>query len=163
MVVVEKAMITRSKLAEQLREYQIKSKHDWASVSLFSSSSNFSSSSSRLESCARLQLIIWTMVLCNSIGIVKKNKKKKLIFFEAIGILILLSFFLLWYLLLLNAYFITQGGCGSLCYLGTGDLSVPGVFSCLLVLEAVGTRVHLGLCLLTIVRLYENHKASENS
>ncbi|CAN6845473.1 unnamed protein product [Brassica oleracea] len=152
-------MITRSKLAEQLREYQIKSKHDWASVSLFSSSSNFSSSS-RLESCARLQLIILTMVLCNSIGIVKE---KKLIFFEAIGILILLSFFLLWYLLLLNAYFITQGGCGSLCYLGTGDLSVPGVFSCLLVLEAVGTRVHLGLCLLTIVRLYENHKASENS
>ena len=76
-VVVEKAMITRSKLAEQLREYQIKSKHDWASVSLFSSSSNFSSSSSRLESCARLQLIIWTMVLCNSIGIVKKNKKKR--------------------------------------------------------------------------------------
>uniref|UniRef100_A0A0D3AQY8 Transmembrane protein n=1 Tax=Brassica oleracea var. oleracea TaxID=109376 RepID=A0A0D3AQY8_BRAOL len=113
-------MITRSKLAEQLREYQIKSKHDWASVSLFSSSSNFSSSSSRLESCARLQLIIWTMVLCNSIGI---------------------------------------GGCGSLCYLGTGDLSVPGVFSCLIVLEAVGTRVHLALCLLTIVRLYENRKA----
>ncbi|KAL9312597.1 hypothetical protein ACSQ67_018049 [Phaseolus vulgaris] len=32
-------MITRSNLAEQLREYQIRSKHDWASVSFFSSTS----------------------------------------------------------------------------------------------------------------------------
>ncbi|VVA91984.1 unnamed protein product [Arabis nemorensis] len=38
------AMITRSNLAEQLREYQIRSKHDWASVSFFSSTSSFSSS-----------------------------------------------------------------------------------------------------------------------
>nr|KYP64804.1 hypothetical protein KK1_019412 [Cajanus cajan] len=39
-------MITRSNLAEQLREYQIRSKHDWASVSFFSStSSNITSSS----------------------------------------------------------------------------------------------------------------------
>ncbi|KAK2997933.1 hypothetical protein RJ639_025708 [Escallonia herrerae] len=37
-------MITRSNLAEQLREYQIRSKHDWASVSFFSSTSNLSSS-----------------------------------------------------------------------------------------------------------------------
>ncbi|KAG5392766.1 hypothetical protein IGI04_022729 [Brassica rapa subsp. trilocularis] len=37
-------MITRSNLAEQLREYQIRSKHDWASVSFFSSTSSFSSS-----------------------------------------------------------------------------------------------------------------------
>ncbi|KAF3610396.1 hypothetical protein DY000_02045983 [Brassica cretica] len=40
----EEAMITRSNLAEQLREYQIRSKHDWASVSFFSSTSSFSSS-----------------------------------------------------------------------------------------------------------------------
>ncbi|KAJ8772684.1 hypothetical protein K2173_027861 [Erythroxylum novogranatense] len=33
-------MITRSNLAEQLREYQIRSKHDWASVSFFSSIPN---------------------------------------------------------------------------------------------------------------------------
>ncbi|THG16597.1 hypothetical protein TEA_014460 [Camellia sinensis var. sinensis] len=33
-------MITRSNLAEQLREYQIRSKHDWASVSFFASTSN---------------------------------------------------------------------------------------------------------------------------
>ncbi|KAK8681525.1 hypothetical protein V6N13_053927 [Hibiscus sabdariffa] len=36
-------MITRSNLAEQLREYQLRSKHDWASVSFFSSTSNLSS------------------------------------------------------------------------------------------------------------------------
>ncbi|KAL0731880.1 hypothetical protein Bca4012_027974 [Brassica carinata] len=112
-------MITRSKLAEQLREYQIKSKHhDWASVSFFSSSSNFSSSSSRLE----------TVVLTTTYG-----------------------------------YFIIQGGCGSVCHLGTSDLSLPGVFGCLLVLQAVGTRVHLCLCLFTVARLYENYEASENS
>uniref|UniRef100_A0A7N2KT46 Uncharacterized protein n=1 Tax=Quercus lobata TaxID=97700 RepID=A0A7N2KT46_QUELO len=38
-------MITRSNLAEQLREYQIRSKHDWASVSFFSSTTNLPSSS----------------------------------------------------------------------------------------------------------------------
>lgn len=36
----EATMITRSNLAEQLREYQIRSKHDWASVSFFSSTSS---------------------------------------------------------------------------------------------------------------------------
>ncbi|KAF8406681.1 hypothetical protein HHK36_008772 [Tetracentron sinense] len=36
-------MITRSNLAEQLREYQIRSKHDWASVSFFSSTANLTS------------------------------------------------------------------------------------------------------------------------
>lgn len=38
------AMITRSNLVEQLREYQIRSKHEWASVSFFSSTSNITSS-----------------------------------------------------------------------------------------------------------------------
>ncbi|WZY76997.1 uncharacterized protein LOC103853007 [Brassica rapa] len=52
-------MITRSKLAEQLREYQIKSKHDWASVSIFSSSSNFSSSS-RVDVVV---FVIWELVI----------------------------------------------------------------------------------------------------
>ncbi|KAE9456858.1 hypothetical protein C3L33_11229, partial [Rhododendron williamsianum] len=33
-------MITRSNLAEQLREYQIRSKYDWTSFSVFSSTSN---------------------------------------------------------------------------------------------------------------------------
>lgn len=54
-------------------------------------------------------------------------------------------------------------GCGSVCYLGTSDLSVPGIFSCLFVLQAVGTRIHLGLCLCTVACLFKNHEASENS
>ncbi|XP_019701867.1 uncharacterized protein [Elaeis guineensis] len=33
-------MITRSNLAEQLREYQIRSQHAWASAAFFSSTSN---------------------------------------------------------------------------------------------------------------------------
>ncbi|CAH2067543.1 unnamed protein product [Thlaspi arvense] len=100
-------MITRSNLAEQLREYQIRSKHDWASVSFFSSTSNFSSSRS-------------------SNTIVKVR-------------------------------------CRGLCHMGTSDLSIPGVFSSILVLQAAGTRIHPGLCQLTITCLYENHKASETS
>ncbi|KAG2281899.1 hypothetical protein Bca4012_050416 [Brassica carinata] len=55
-------MITRSKLAEQLREYQIKSKHDWASVSIFSSSSNFSSSSSSSRVDV-VVFVIWELVI----------------------------------------------------------------------------------------------------
>lgn len=47
--------------------------------------------------------------------------------------------------------------------MGTSDLSIPGVLSSILVLQAVATRIHPGLCLLTIARLYENHKASETS
>ncbi|KAI3916114.1 hypothetical protein MKW98_004555 [Papaver atlanticum] len=38
-------MITRPKLTEQLREYQIRSKHDWASVSFFTSTANLNSTS----------------------------------------------------------------------------------------------------------------------
>ncbi|KAL8059337.1 hypothetical protein ABFX02_03G079800 [Erythranthe guttata] len=51
-------MITRSKLAEQLREYQIRSKHDWASVSFFSSSSNLASS--RVDTAI---FVIWELVV----------------------------------------------------------------------------------------------------
>ncbi|KAL8514935.1 hypothetical protein ACS0TY_013856 [Phlomoides rotata] len=51
-------MITRSKLAEQLREYQIRSKHDWASVSLFSSTSNVVSS--RVDVAI---FVIWELVI----------------------------------------------------------------------------------------------------
>uniref|UniRef100_A0A7N0R7Z9 Uncharacterized protein n=1 Tax=Kalanchoe fedtschenkoi TaxID=63787 RepID=A0A7N0R7Z9_KALFE len=51
-------MITRSNLAEQLREYQIRSKHDWASVSFFSSTSNLSSS--RMDVVV---FVIWELVI----------------------------------------------------------------------------------------------------
>ncbi|MCD7458397.1 hypothetical protein HAX54_038085 [Datura stramonium] len=51
-------MITRSKLAEQLREYQIRSKHDWASVSFFSSTSNLTST--RVDVVV---FVIWELVI----------------------------------------------------------------------------------------------------
>ncbi|CAN4105113.1 unnamed protein product [Withania somnifera] len=51
-------MITRSKLAEQLREYQIRSKHDWASVSFFSSTSNLTPT--RVDV---VMFVIWELVI----------------------------------------------------------------------------------------------------
>ncbi|KAH1097220.1 hypothetical protein J1N35_014141 [Gossypium stocksii] len=51
-------MITRSNLAEQLREYQLQSKHDWASVSFFSSTSNLSSY--RVDV---MVFVIWELVI----------------------------------------------------------------------------------------------------
>ncbi|XP_039058682.1 uncharacterized protein LOC120202306 [Hibiscus syriacus] len=51
-------MITRSNLAEQLREYQIRSNHDWASVSFFSSTSNLTSS--RVDVVV---FVIWELVI----------------------------------------------------------------------------------------------------
>ncbi|KAI5669063.1 hypothetical protein M9H77_18916 [Catharanthus roseus] len=53
-------MITRSNLAEQLREYQIRSKHDWASVSFFSSTSSANLSSSRVDVAV---FVIWELVI----------------------------------------------------------------------------------------------------
>ncbi|PIN12037.1 hypothetical protein CDL12_15354 [Handroanthus impetiginosus] len=50
-------MITRSKLAEQLRDYQIRSKHDLASVSLFS---NSNLASSRVDVAI---FVIWELVI----------------------------------------------------------------------------------------------------
>ncbi|KAL1309251.1 hypothetical protein HN51_051945 [Arachis hypogaea] len=52
-------MITRSNLAEQLREYQIRSKHDWASVSFFSSTSS-NLASSRVDVVV---FVIWELVI----------------------------------------------------------------------------------------------------
>ncbi|KAL3840147.1 hypothetical protein ACJIZ3_024738 [Penstemon smallii] len=51
-------MITRSNLAEQLREYQNRSKYDWASVSFFSSTSNLASS--RVDVAI---FVIWELVI----------------------------------------------------------------------------------------------------
>ncbi|XP_039065607.1 uncharacterized protein LOC120211053 [Hibiscus syriacus] len=51
-------MITRSNLAEQLRDYQLRSKHDWASVSFFSSTSNLSSY--RVDV---MVFVIWELVI----------------------------------------------------------------------------------------------------
>ncbi|XP_047328539.1 uncharacterized protein LOC124931989 [Impatiens glandulifera] len=56
-------MITRSNLAEQLREYQIRSKHELASVSLFSSSSS-TLNSSRADVVI---FVIWELVILASL------------------------------------------------------------------------------------------------
>ncbi|KAG2252873.1 hypothetical protein Bca52824_083009 [Brassica carinata] len=111
-------MITRSNLAEQLREYQIRSKHDWASVSFFSSTSNFSSSRFENYTIKRFEICV-------------QHEH--------------------------------DGPCRGLCHLGAGDLTTPGVFSSILVLQAVATSIHPGLCQLAFALLYENYKASENS
>ncbi|GMI90702.1 hypothetical protein HRI_002739500 [Hibiscus trionum] len=52
-------MITRSNLAEQLREYQIRSKHDWGSVSFFASTSKSNISYSRVDV---VLFVIWELV-----------------------------------------------------------------------------------------------------
>ncbi|PIA56790.1 hypothetical protein AQUCO_00700854v1 [Aquilegia coerulea] len=53
-------MITRSNLAEQLREYQIRSKNEWASVSFFTSTSSPSNlNSSRVDVVS----VIWELII----------------------------------------------------------------------------------------------------
>ncbi|GMH04657.1 hypothetical protein Nepgr_006497 [Nepenthes gracilis] len=50
-------MITRHNLAEQLREYQIRSKQEWASASFFTASTNFTS---RVDIVI---FVIWELVI----------------------------------------------------------------------------------------------------
>ncbi|CAH2036723.1 unnamed protein product, partial [Thlaspi arvense] len=115
-------MITRSNLAEQLREYQIRSKHDWASVSFFSSTSSFSSSSLELPYTCVLRL-------------------------DFHG----------------DHCVFGGGGCCSLCDLGASHLSILSVLGGFLVLQAIATRVHLGMCHFATICLHEDHKESEIS
>ncbi|WOL18181.1 hypothetical protein Cni_G26974 [Canna indica] len=51
-------MITRSNLAEQLKESQTRSKHDWATVSFFASASS-SNASSRVD----VVLVLWELLM----------------------------------------------------------------------------------------------------
>lgn len=60
-------------------------------------------------------------------------------------------------------YRLIQGGCCSLCHLGASHLSILRVFSGFLVLQAVTTRIHLGMCHFAATNLHEGHKASEIS
>ncbi|KAI4388500.1 hypothetical protein MLD38_000821 [Melastoma candidum] len=55
-------MITRSNLADQLREYQVRSKHDWATVSFFSSTSS-SATSSHSYRVDVVLFVIWELVV----------------------------------------------------------------------------------------------------
>ncbi|XP_010935222.1 uncharacterized protein [Elaeis guineensis] len=52
-------MITRSNLADQLREYQIRSKYEWATVSFLSASSSSSNTSSRVD----VIFVIWELLM----------------------------------------------------------------------------------------------------
>ncbi|PSR99530.1 Adenylate cyclase type 1 like [Actinidia chinensis var. chinensis] len=56
-------MITRSNLAEQLRENQIRSKYDWSSVPLFFSTSNFNS---RVDVVI---FVIWELIILSFPGV----------------------------------------------------------------------------------------------
>ncbi|CAL9126736.1 unnamed protein product [Musa textilis] len=52
-------MITRSNLVEQLREYQMRPKYEWATVSFFSSSYAASDASARVD----VILVIWELLM----------------------------------------------------------------------------------------------------
>ncbi|KAJ8539591.1 hypothetical protein K7X08_013843 [Anisodus acutangulus] len=68
-------MITRSKLAEQLREYQIKSKHDWASVSFFSSTSNLTSTRVDVVIFVIWELVILAFLVFSAISLYFRHLK----------------------------------------------------------------------------------------
>ncbi|KAL0557386.1 hypothetical protein IC582_005924 [Cucumis melo] len=63
------AMITRSNLVEQLREYQIRSKHEWASVSFFSSTSNITSSRVDVVIFVIWELIILSFLVFSAVSL----------------------------------------------------------------------------------------------
>ncbi|XP_022999777.1 uncharacterized protein LOC111494024 [Cucurbita maxima] len=63
------AMITRSNLVEQLREYQIRSKHDWASASFFSSTSNITSSRVDVVIFVIWELIILSFLVFSAVSL----------------------------------------------------------------------------------------------
>lgn len=67
------------------------------------------------------------------------------------------------YLLISLLFGLIQGGCCSLCHLGASHLSILSVFSCFLVLQAVATRIHLGMCHFASAYLHEGDEASEIS
>ncbi|XP_022636758.1 uncharacterized protein LOC106762457 isoform X2 [Vigna radiata var. radiata] len=69
----EATMITRSNLAEQLREYQIRSKHDWASVSFFSSTSS-NIATSRVDVVV---FVIWELIILAFLQVRLARKKKR--------------------------------------------------------------------------------------
>ncbi|XP_039050094.1 uncharacterized protein LOC120191193 [Hibiscus syriacus] len=62
-------MITRSNLAEQLREYQLRSKHDWSSVSFFSSTSNLSSYRVDVMVFAIWELVILAFLVFSAVSL----------------------------------------------------------------------------------------------
>nr|KAJ0207790.1 hypothetical protein LSAT_V11C500243650 [Lactuca sativa] len=91
--------ITRSNLVEQLREYQIRTKHDWASVSLFTPSSN-------LYTSRKLKIdIYFTLLQILLLSNIPKEVE------EDNGITLVLN----------DPYITHIGGCGGFCNMGTCD------------------------------------------
>ncbi|XP_031104151.1 uncharacterized protein LOC116007572 [Ipomoea triloba] len=72
-------MITRSNLAEQLREYQIRSKHDWASVSFFSSTSNLTTSRVDVVIFVIWELVIFACVVFTCVSLYLSHLRLALI------------------------------------------------------------------------------------
>ncbi|XP_068640928.1 uncharacterized protein [Aristolochia californica] len=62
-------MITRSNLAEQLREYQIRSKYEWASLSFFSSTANLNSSRVDVVVSVIWELIILAFLVFSAVSL----------------------------------------------------------------------------------------------
>ncbi|KAI3724561.1 hypothetical protein L2E82_36342 [Cichorium intybus] len=52
--------IKRSDLVDQLRDYQIRSKHDWASISFFTKTASLSYSLSRMD---MMMFVIWELLI----------------------------------------------------------------------------------------------------
>ncbi|XP_024988395.1 uncharacterized protein LOC112523148 [Cynara cardunculus var. scolymus] len=52
--------IKRSDLVDQLRDHQVRSKYNWASVSYFSSNANLSSSYSRMD---MMMFVLWELLI----------------------------------------------------------------------------------------------------
>ncbi|KAL8030763.1 hypothetical protein ABFS82_14G303500 [Erythranthe guttata] len=82
-------MITRSNLAEQLREYQIRSKHDWASVSFFSSTSNLTSSRVDVAIFVIWELVILAFLVFSAVSLYFRHLRVAIILFCITLILLL--------------------------------------------------------------------------
>ncbi|KAL7614957.1 uncharacterized protein LOC111889520 [Lactuca sativa] len=56
--------IKRSDLVDQLRDYQIRSKNDWASISFFTKTASLSYTSSRMD---MMMFVIWELLILSFI------------------------------------------------------------------------------------------------
>ncbi|XP_057774188.1 uncharacterized protein LOC130993354 [Salvia miltiorrhiza] len=83
-------MITRSNLAEQLREYQIRSKHDWASVSFFSSTTNLASSRVDVAIFVIWELVILAFLVFSAVSLYFRHMRLAIIFIFITMLLLLL-------------------------------------------------------------------------
>ncbi|KAI3824431.1 hypothetical protein L1987_05890 [Smallanthus sonchifolius] len=71
--------ITRSNLVEQLREYQIRTKHDWASISLFSPGSNLYTSRVDVVVFVIWELVILAFLVFSAVSLYYRQLKLALV------------------------------------------------------------------------------------